>query len=46
MFLEKEPLQDMHAVYASVNALGKGALGCGGPQEADFKCLWVSEMQM
>lgn len=46
MFLEKEPLRDTHTMYASINALGRGALGYGGPQGADFRCLWMSELHM
>lgn len=46
MLLEKEPLQNMYTMYGSVNAMGKGVLGYGGPQDTGFKCFWMSEMQM
>lgn len=46
MLLEKEPLHNLGTIYASVNALRKGAFVYGGPQDSEFKCLRVSELQM
>lgn len=46
MLLEKEPLHNLFINYASVNALRRGALVYGGPQDNEFKCLWVSKLQI
>lgn len=46
MLLDKESLYSVCTIFASANALRRGTLVYGGPQDSEIKFLWVSELQM